>query len=108
MSSPCNDLTTGTTRTCVECGTSKDAANGYYAKAADRLDTVCKECRKKIRNTRYKSSKRMISTEVQEQSHVILENSQKNIVDTSSDEFHNLVDAFSILLKIDRRLKGEE
>lgn len=107
MSGRSNSLTTSTIRKCVECGASKDAKD-YYAKTANRLDTVCKDCRKKFRNARYKTSKKDVLAEAEKKPDVILDSSEKNVADLSCDEFRNLVDAFSILLRIDRRLKGEE
>lgn len=94
-------------RKCKECKASKDGTC-FYAKAANRLDTICKACRKKNKKVQYQSKKIYTQQVDQVKSHVIKNEGSKLALEPNSDEFRNLVDAFGILLKIDRRLKGEE
>lgn len=94
-------------RKCIECNVLKHVSC-FYAKTANRLDTVCKDCRKKNKKARYQSAKIDTQQVDQVKSHVIKNDASKRSLEFSNDEFSNLVDAFRILLKIDRRLKGEE
>lgn len=94
-------------RKCIECKVSKDPSC-FYSKAANRLDTVCKDCRKQNKKARYHTTKIDARQVNQATSHVIRNEDSKGSLELNTEEFHSLIDVIGILLKIDRRLKGEE
>lgn len=100
-----------TKNVCTSCRKEKDSTH-FYFKTHARLDTTCKDCRRKKRITSYQSKKienNDTANKINDQSidvmSVPLENSLSNL---NEQDFKNLVDTISILLKIDQRVNPEK
>lgn len=71
----------------------------YQKDKSGKLDSICKECRKRERNLRYRNGSGMQKNEISNNNHDLW---SKDLL--SEEEFLNSVDVFYILMQIKQRI----